>query len=206
MGLVRYIPASNYDEDLAEFQGRLKEHLALCRSRLLGNALAVIYRSPHNKVSFIVHNRSEEPLDGVQLTAQFDATGMVVMDHEPSHKQMPAAPKWPDIADRYLTGRDFATEMMAGAFAPPFASTPVKVQRDGSVVEIHYQLGDIGPTLKRPTRAITMVPVPNVDSPAVVDIHLVAHAKNRSGIASADVVVTVGADVFALGAAVDPDY
>jgi hypothetical protein len=193
-----WMEANDSSGNRKEFDSRVRDHLEICRERLVDNALVGIYHAEENKVSFVVSNPTDETVEAVRMSASFYAGGALVLASEPHVKPMPPAPKWPDPMDRY---RQPMSQFTPGFTAPPFRFLPVRIHRRGDIVQIDYEIGDLGPYQKMSTLPVTIIP--NIEELDELEIHLTAYAKNRRDVTTSSEVLAIEDRGWLLGSVVD---
>jgi hypothetical protein len=193
-----FLEASDFAGDRKEFDSRVRDHLEICRERLVDNVLARIYRSEENKVSFIVSNPTDETVEAAKMSARFNAGDTVVLASEPHAKAMPPSPTWPDHMDRFLRPYD----LTAGFTAPPFHRVPIRIHREGGIVQIDYVLGDLGPYQGMATAPVAIIPT--IVEPNELEIRLTGYAKNRRDVTTSSEVLAIEDLGWPLENVVDP--
>lgn len=196
----------DHDAALVRFQNRLDLHLEWCRRNVLDHALISFYETGANRVSFVLRNCSDEPLEDLKLVVQLNTAPLRVMTAPPLAFRLRAAPHWPEHALGSTTVEDVWPTSGSEASRPMPELGHGVVKHDGERDEIHYDLGHLGPTLKLTTAFSVLIPGPQLPPSETVSIHLTAYAKNTDGVSTADLDLTIESDIWGVESFVDPNY
>lgn len=162
-------------DDAAEFERRIQQHIAACRSRLFANVLQRIVASPKNGVVFDVANPTDDPIERAELVVRIPRSGIRVYTTTPSAEKMPDLPRWPGQYDQLAK----MASMSAASLNPYNLAQPGRpeVEQRGEFYEIAFTIGDLPPRKRRSTDAITIVAGP--EAPEAVPVLITATAMNR---------------------------
>ncbi len=147
-------------EDAAEFERRVKHHLAQFRKGVVGHLARGVVRSDDNKVTFAIGNETDDSVTGVKLTVIIPHSGLLVYGSPPAVDPLPRRlPKWPNPTD------DWMANVAASALANPhdydFDLTAASVVDKGDSFEATWDIGDLRPGEWSDPRTLTIVAGPN---------------------------------------------
>jgi hypothetical protein len=180
--------------DREEFERRVRTHLLQCRERLIANVFREVALSHENKVAFGVANRTEDPIESVQLTALLPAEGLGVYAGIPSARPMPRLPDWPDPLDRMRSSSAAIMDSVTEAYT--YSREDATVSTSEGVVEITYDIGNLRPGQVVHTPPTTIIAGPT--APEQLHITLIGRSMNRRGDTTVITALTVSEQKWAL--------
>jgi hypothetical protein len=164
-------------KDAQEFEGRVQDHMNKCDARLLRNILREIAISQENKVTAVVANHTDDPIERVQLTVFLQSRAILAYSGAPSETPMPELPRWPDAFDSLHRGY----QPLSGMYSPDDLAgvgyAAVTTREDG--VELTFNIGDMRPGEVVEAQPITVIAAN--PTPEQIPVTLTASSMNRRG-------------------------
>jgi hypothetical protein len=165
-------------KDFEEFERRVREHLHQCEGRLLPNVLREIAASQENKVTAVVANGTDDPIEKVQLTVFLQASAILAYSGvPPSETPMPPLPRWPDVLDSLHGGYQSLSGVYSPADLAGVGYAAITNREDG--VELTFNIGELRPGEVVEAQPITVIAAN--PTPEQIPVTLKASSMNRRG-------------------------
>ncbi|PQM50315.1 hypothetical protein C5U48_20775 [Mycolicibacter virginiensis] len=179
-------------KDSEEFEKRVSDYLVKMRNRLLDNVVRnIVLDDEANTVHFVVGNKTNDPVTGVQLTVRIPKNGLLVCTSPPSVDDLPLRPRWPDPLDQMRENVYAASVRSPALDFYPHAGAVID---KGDVFEATWDVGDLRPHEEADGYTITVVTGPN--APDQLPVEMIARAMDRRGTRTKTEQLTVAPEAW----------